>query len=131
MNYAMMLLGGLLLFASCKKSEETNTREATHFTITDTQTPATRTQGQPIVSRVLSTGANSCYQFEKMDVQSTATREYAIRSLGTVLRGNVACAQALVQIDTTVSIPTTTAGQYILRFYNGTTQFKADTVQVN
>ncbi|TCJ19365.1 hypothetical protein EPD60_02835 [Flaviaesturariibacter flavus] len=131
MNYAMYLLGGALLFAGCRKSEETNFREAANFTITSTQAPATRAQGEPILSRVVSYGPNACYRFEKMEVQATAAREFAIRSRGTVLRGNVACAEVLVQVDTTVSIPTPTAGQYILRYYNGATPFKADTVQVN
>jgi hypothetical protein len=130
-----ILLFAVLAFASCRKSADATTdnaaRVSTNLQITSTQTPATASQGETIISRVKSYGPNLCYKFDRMDVQTTATREYAIRSLGTVPSGDPVCAQALMQVDTTISIPTATSGTYILRFYNGTQLFKADTVQVN
>jgi hypothetical protein len=120
----------LVFSASCKKTNNAG-RIDVDLDITETQTPATANHGTPLVSRVKSYAPNACYRFERMDVQVTASNEYAIHSVGSVERGATVCADVLIQADTTISIPTVAAGQYILRFYNGTRLFKADTVQVN
>jgi hypothetical protein len=132
MKKSGILIIAVLSFAGCKKSTEADdARVSVNLQITSTQTPSTGSQGETIISRVKSYGPNLCYQFDRMDVQTTAPREYAIRSLGTVPKGDPVCAQALMQVDTTISIPIATSGTYILRFYNGSQLFKADTVQVN
>lgn len=132
----------LLLLMSCSKTvtepeTEMNKQQGTdetlvNLTITATTTPATASMEGNIVSSVRCVGPNLCYKFKTFEVKETAAREFEIRAKGTFPSGeNVVCAQAIYSVDTTVSIKPTTTGQYTLRFYNGTTLFKTDVVQVN
>ncbi|GAA4327884.1 hypothetical protein [Flaviaesturariibacter amylovorans] len=125
-----LLVLGVLWLASCKK-DNNSTRVETLLTIDSTKTPAAATLNTAFTARVRATGANLCYRFERMHVDSTAPREWAVRTIGSVQQGG-ACAQALYRVDTTVTIKPGLPGQHIVRYYNsGNSLFKADTVVVN
>jgi hypothetical protein len=100
-----------------------------HFTATNTQ-PVQSENGN-IVSRVQCSAPNLCYKLVRFNIKETAPRQYEIRAKGSYPEGNPVCAQAIYQVDSTVSINAPARGQYILRFYRNQSLFKADTVQVN
>ncbi|RYY96520.1 MAG: hypothetical protein EOO11_13275 [Chitinophagaceae bacterium] len=126
-----LFLLGVLWLASCKK-ENNDARTEAVLTIDSTKMPAIATLNTAFSGRVRATGPNLCFRFERMRVDSTAPREYAVRTIGSVPQGQGGCAQAIFRVDTTITITPRVAGQNIIRFYNANNSlFKADTVQVN
>jgi GH25 family lysozyme M1 (1,4-beta-N-acetylmuramidase) len=75
-------------------------------------------------------GPDLCYHFAYF----TLNRQQFlvdIHAIGTYPTKPTACPLAIYYKDTTLSIQANAVGKYVLRFYNGTQLFKADTVQVN
>lgn len=124
----------LFLLISCTKeaTDPETDKDTVNLTITATTTPATANAEGNIVSRVRCSGPNLCYRFKEFEVKETGDKQYDIRAKGTFPTDkNTICAQAVYVVDTTVSIKPAATGRYTLRFYNGTTIFKTDIVQVN
>jgi hypothetical protein len=71
-----------------------------------------------------------CYHFAYFTVNKQQFL-VDIHAIGTYPTKPTVCLQAFYYKDTTISIPTNVAGNYVLRFYNGDVLFKSDTVQVN
>lgn len=106
-------------------------RRIVDLTINRTNTPKTSSITQGITSEVRVNGADLCYKFEYFEVKNPSGLVYEISAKGSYPEDNPACAQAIYVKDTTLKIPTAVAGNYVLKFYNGHTLFKSDTVIVN
>jgi hypothetical protein len=119
-----------LLFASCNKNTDKSTCNA-GFVITKTSTASPVLAADGINTDITSYGANSCYTFTQTEVKQITGNTFEIRSIGKVTCGANVCADVLVGAQETVHISTPLTGTYILRFYNGASLFRSDTVQVN
>jgi len=118
----------MLLFA-CDKPIESDI-QFVDLSIVQTTTPKTTTQNAGITSSIKVTGSDLCYNFAYFTVNNQHF-VVDIHAIGTYPTKPTACAQAFYYKETTLSVPTTASGQYVLRFYNGSQLFKSDTVQVN
>jgi hypothetical protein len=129
MKTAYFLWLNLFIFISCDKPIESDV-QFTDLSIVQTTTPKTGTVYQNIVSTVKVSGPDLCYHFAYFTVN---TQQFLVdvHAIGTYPTKPGACAQAIYYKDTTLAIPVNTAGNYVVRFYNGTQIFKSDTVQVN
>jgi hypothetical protein len=125
----LFVLAAVMVFSSCDKPIESD-YQIVDLKIVQTTTPATAALNQNIISSVKVMGSDLCYHFSYFTVNH---QQFLIdvHAKGTYPAKPTACPLALYYADTTLSIPTTTTGQYILRFYNGIQLFKSDTVQVN
>jgi hypothetical protein len=124
----VLLLTAFLMIA-CDKPIESDIG-FTDLDIVQTTTPATGPVNQNIVSAIKVSGPDLCYHFAYFTVNKQQFL-VDIHAIGTYPTTPGACPQAIYYKDTTLTLPLTTAGKYILRFYNGTQLFKSDTVQVN
>lgn len=121
-----------VLFCSCSRdTPDLPDTVLVDLTITQTNTPATGTRNQPIISSVKMTAPDLCYRFSLFQVVQENPLVYTINAKGTYPRQPTGCPAAVYNKDTLLSIPTSLAGKYVLRFYNGTSLFKSDTVTVN
>lgn len=124
----------MLSLAACTKAAKVNQGAIiADLDIKTTATPASVSQGQTIVSRVLSSGLNLCYKFSHFEISKTGERQFTIRSKATfpdAQKSDVVCAEAIYYKDTTLSIQTDVKGQYLLHFYNKDQLFKTDAVVV-
>jgi len=129
MKTAYFLWLNLFIFISCDKPIESDV-QFTDLSIVQTTTPKTGTVHQNIVSTVKVSGPDLCYHFAYFTVN---TQQFLVdvHAIGTYPTNSGACAQAIYYKDTILAIPVNTAGNYVVRFYNGTQIFKSDTVQVN
>jgi len=125
-NFLMLIVFTLV---ACDKPIESNIG-FTELNIIQTNTPATGTINQNIVSTIRVSGPDLCYRFAYFTVNQQQLL-VDIHAIGTHPTEPMGCAQAIYNKDTTLSIPATTAGKYVLRFYNGSQLFKSDTLQVN
>jgi hypothetical protein len=116
---------------SCSKKSEKDALCFTELTIVSTQTPTTVTLGNDIVAKATCTGPNLCYSFSYVDIKAIAERIYEIRTKGKVPCKASICLDAIYQAQPSFNIKATLSGQYILRYYNSNTLFKADTVTAN
>lgn len=125
--YSLLFL--TILGTACDKPIESE-HQIVDLNIVQTTTPKTATQNGGIVSNIKVMGTDLCYNFAyfTVDKQQFIANIHAI---GTYPNRPTACPQALYYKDTTLTLPTTTSGQYVLRFYNASQLFKSDTVQVN
>jgi hypothetical protein len=129
MKTVYLLLLTTFFIVACDKPVESDI-QFTELSFTQTNTPATTTLGQNILSSVRVSGSDLCYGFAYFTVNQQQFLT-DIHAIGTYPAKPTYCPQALYHKDTTLSIPANAAGKYILRFYNGSQLFKADTVQVN
>jgi hypothetical protein len=129
MKTASLLLLTVLFVTSCDKPVFSD-KQFTDLSIVQTTTPKTGTVNQNIVSNVKVSGPDLCYNFAYFTVNKQQFL-VDVHTIGTYPTKPGACLQAVYFKDTTLSIPVTEAGQYVLCFYNGTQLFKSDTVQVN
>jgi len=98
--------------------------------IVQTNTPKTAIVNQDIIAHITVSAPDLCYKFAYFTV---AKQQFLVdvHAKGTYPTHPGGCPMALYSKDTTLSVPTATAGTYVLRFYNGNQLFKSDTVQVN
>lgn len=115
----------------CSKEKDDNGLCAVNLSIVAAQIPATVSVGSDITAVVRCSGSDLCYSYTHTDVKNIAPRIYEIRTMGTYPCKPAICAQAIYYAEPSVRINTTQIGQYILRYYNGNTLFRADTVIVN
>lgn len=113
---------------ACKK--EHNALSEIDLIIYQTHTTGTIQLGQPITSSVRYY-YGSCDGIKRLDITNSNNNTIAIKVKGNKPPAGTACADEVFSKDTTLSIPATSKGQYILKFYNRDELFKADTVQVN
>jgi hypothetical protein len=126
-HYYLLLTA--LLIVACDKPILSDTMFK-EMEIVRTTTPKTGAVNQDIVSSIRVSGPDLCYRFAYF----TVNRQQSfidVHSVGTYPTNPGGCATAIYYKDTTLSVPITTAGSYVLRFYNGSQLFKSDTVQVN
>jgi len=119
----------LFIFTSCDKPIESDV-QFTDLSIVQTTTPKTGTVHQNIVSAIKVSGPDLCYHFAYFTM---TTQQFLVdvHAIGTYPTKPGACAQAIYYKDTTLAITVNIAGNYVVRFYNSSQMFKADTVQVN
>jgi len=119
----------MLLLGACDKPIISD-RVFTDLNIVQTTTPKTGNLNQNIVSNIKVSGPDLCYRFAYFTVNK---QQFLIdvNAKGTYPAKPVGCSAAVYYDDTTLSVPVTAAGRYILRFFNGGQLFKSDTVQVN
>ena len=129
MKTVCFLLLTMFLVIACVKPVDSDI-QFKDLNFVQTNTPTTGTVNQNIVSNVRVSAPDLCYRFAYFTVNQQQLL-VDIHAKGTYPTEPKACAQAIYNKDTTLSIPATTAGKYILRFYNGSQLFKSDTVQVN
>jgi hypothetical protein len=126
----LTLILAILFLEACNKDKgkgECNT----FFVITSTISPSPVTVRTGISSVLSSYGANSCFTFTNTSIKEMTGNIFEVRSNGTVHCDANVCADVLIGAQDTVHIPSPIPGTYILRFYNGSSLFKSDTVQVN
>ena len=119
---------------SCKKTNNIPDTIITDLAIVNTTTPATQTLGNDITSTVKCSGSDLCYRFLNFEIKQIANTKFEVRAKGTcpnAAKGDVICLQAIYYKDTIFKITPSLKGQYIIQFYNQTSLFKTDTVQVN
>ncbi|MBL7741060.1 MAG: hypothetical protein JNK14_17695 [Chitinophagaceae bacterium] len=115
----------------CNKEKDNDGLCAVNLLIVSAQTPATVPAGSDITALVKCSGSDLCYSYTHTDIKNVSPRIYEIRTMGTYPCKPAICAQAIYYAEPSVRINTTQTGQYILRYYNGNTLFRADTVTVN
>ena len=125
----LFLVGAI--WVACDKEKQDNDSRLIPLTITATDSPESISKGETIVSNIRCSGTDLCYKFEKFEITGKASRVFEVRAKATYPQQPVACPQAIYNIDTTLAIPTTSSGQYVIRFYNENDLFKTDTVIVN
>lgn len=114
---------------ACKKEHKTS--EEKDLIIHQTNTAAHIPLGQPITSSV-AYYYGPCDGLKGIEITPSSGTTFEIRIKGyRQPEGVIACADVIFSKDTTLSIPVTSKGQYILKFYNRNEVFKSDTVQVN
>jgi len=125
--YTVMLL--VFVSTACDKPVESDT-VFTDLSIVQTTTPKTGTVNQGIVSNLRVSGPDLCYRFAYFTVNK---QQFLIdvHAKGTYPAKPSGCATAIYYKDTTLSVPVTVPGSYVVRFYNDLQLFKSDTVQVN
>lgn len=131
MKNCLILLLATVLVSCFRDPVVLSDTRLVNLTITETITPTSVTHTQPIVSNVKMTAPDLCYKFSQFIVVQENPFHYNINATGTYPNNPSGCPTAIYTKDTTLSIPTSMTGKYILRFYNGIQLFKADTVNVN
>jgi hypothetical protein len=126
------LVAGIFTVALFACLKPRNENKLVDLTIISTTTPSTQIAGQEIISAASCRGANLCYKFSKFEIKEITQRQFEIRAKATFPKGkNIVCAEAVYNVDAESRIRTTTAGEYLLQFYNQQVLLKTDTVQVN
>ena len=128
--FILLVLVGL----NCNKPHSPSPTIVVDLTIISTQRLDLAIQGQDIYEAVKCAGTDLCYQFSHFEVKKRNEKEFDIRAKATYPNsdaGYVVCPLAIYYKDTTVGIPVSSKGLYILRFYNKAELFKADSVLVN
>ncbi|MBL7744824.1 MAG: hypothetical protein JNN00_15230 [Chitinophagaceae bacterium] len=121
-----------LSFRCNKDDDDTMTCPDVNLTIVAAQTPSQVAAGSAITVVVRCSGSDLCYNYTHADIKKLLPRIFEIRTMGTYPCKPVACAQAIYYAEPSISIPASGgSGQYIIRYYNGNTLFRADTVTVN
>jgi hypothetical protein len=126
-HYYLLLTA--LLIVACDKPILSDTMFK-EMEIVRTTTPKTGAVNQDIVSSIRVSGPDLCYRFAYF----TVNRQQSfidVHAVGTYPTNPGGCATSIYYKDTTLSVPVSAAGSYVLRFYNGSQLFKSDTVQVN
>ncbi|MDB5253051.1 MAG: hypothetical protein JWP27_2220 [Flaviaesturariibacter sp.] len=95
------------------------------------QTTRTTTTSAGIQSSVQVSGSNLCYSFTNFQVLQLTDRSFNVFAKGQVPTSQSICAQAIYTKDTTLLIPVTQPGSYIVNFMNPLGLFRSDTIQVN
>ena len=131
----IIILISFLLIISCKKSDNNPKSKPGYMPIISANTPASITQGQPIVSQV-KFGFYERYAdvtFLGFEIKENSDRVYDIRAKAFYTNIQYGISQPVVMISDTflVILQNTTAGKYILRFYSSSQLVEADTVLVN
>jgi hypothetical protein len=124
----------IFFLLSCKKITTEPDTIVVDLSIIAASSPASQIQGQDITSNVRCSGNNLCYKFLKFETKEITARNFEIRAKATypnAQKGDIVCADAIYNIDTTLKINASVKGQYLLKFYNGSNLFKVDTAQVN
>ncbi len=120
----------------CKKNDrnERPTSKTDYIPIVSANSPAQVTQGQPIQSRVKCgfTEYFADITFLNFEVKQSLPRQYDIRAKA--FYNNIIYDYSLpilMTFDTTLTLETSSKGQYLLKFYSFQQWVETDTVQVN
>ena len=127
-TYSFLIL--IFLLAGCV-TPVGDGRRVVDLIINSTNTPKTTSVLQGITSDIRVNGADLCYKFEYFEVKNPSNLIFEINAKGSFPEGNPVCAQAIYSKDTIVRIQPPVPGTYVLKYYNGNTLFKSDTVTVN
>jgi hypothetical protein len=124
----------LLTIISCTKKDDIIQTFTGNLPIVRTNTATTATVGQDIVTNIrceLGSLSGSVY-FQGFDIKENGEKQFDISAKALYKDWNTQIGMPVMwTLDTTANIKTTTAGKYILNFYNSNKLFKSDTVQVN
>jgi hypothetical protein len=101
------------------------------FIVEKTTTPRTTTIAQGISSNITVSGSDLCYRFHHFDISQRFLFGYEIHARGTYPSKATACPLAIYSKDTVLQLYPSSAGQYLLKFYQEDVLIKTDTVQVN
>ena len=127
------LVAAAFILLSCEIPEIASSK-LVDLQIVNTRTPSSVVKGNDITSIVTCEAPDLCYVFSRFDVTGVGNKQYNIHAKANYpnpLSGGIVCAQAIYRIDTTLRIPTAEPGTYVLRFYNGHSLYKRDTVVVS
>jgi hypothetical protein len=130
----LTILVSLLTIISCNKKDDITQTFTGNLPIVKTSTQTTTTAGQDIITNIRCelTSLSGDVSFQGFDIQNTSEKEYSISAKALYKDWNTQIGMPVMwTLDTTASIRTTTAGKYILNFYNSNKLFKSDTVHVN
>ncbi len=120
---------------SCEKSNDQPKSKTDYIPINAATTPSTIALGQSIRSRV-NCGFHdkvADITFLNFEVKESAPKQFEIRARAfydNIRYGNTSTL-TVDTFDTTLTLPTVTTGQYILKFYSNSLLVETDTVQVN
>lgn len=133
-HLSLLIVLFTLTFYSCTKKEDIVKTFNGNLPIVSTSTPTTALVGQNIISNVrceLSSISGSVI-FLGFDINETAPRQFNLTAKALYKDWNTQITMPVMwTLDTTSNINATTAGLYILKFYNSSQLVKSDTVQVN
>ena len=122
------------VFCSCNKKEDTVKTFDGILPIVSTSTPTTASVGQDIISNVRCElpSISGSVIFKGFDVKEVTARRFNLNAKALYKDWITQIGMPVMwTLDTTSNIKATTAGQYILNFYDSTQLVKSDTVQVN
>ena len=134
MRYFLVLTVLSIFWTSCRKANDQPQSKTDYIPINAASTPQNVALGQPILSRV------NCGFYEhfaditflNFEVTEVLPKQFEIRAKALYDNINYGISLPVVStFDTTLTIQTPTAGQYILKFYTSKQLIEADTVQVN
>ncbi len=119
---------------SCRKSGIEQNTVFVDLWFVSVNTSKNVSAGQDIISQVTCSGSDLCYRFSHFEIKEPYPREFYITAKATYpnpKKGDIVCLQTIYNKDTSVSIPASAAGKYVLHFLNDDEVIKTDTVQVN
>ncbi|KIC92751.1 hypothetical protein [Flavihumibacter solisilvae] len=126
----------VVLFSACLKSNDVPEpdRILVPMNFSRVITPDSTQVGDTMVAQVTVTGSNLCYRFEGYDgARNGVSEEFDIFAVGSIPNPNkkdTTCPDIQYSKDTVLRITPKTPGKLTLKFYNGSTIFKVDTVVV-
>lgn len=124
-----------VFFTACLKSTEVQEpdRILVPMSFTRVITPDSSKLGDTVKAQVTVTGTNLCYRFEGYDGVNSGPDQYDIQAVGSIpnpAKKDTTCPDILYTKDTVLRVTPKLAGKLILRFFNGSSLYKADTVEV-
>jgi len=129
-----LMLVCLFTTISCSKNDDITKTFNGDLPIVSTTTPVSIIAGQDIVINIrceLGSVSGNVY-FKGFYIKATGDKKFNISARAFYKDWNAQVTlPVLWTLDTTANIKPTTAGKYILNFYNSGKLFKSDTVQVN
>jgi hypothetical protein len=125
----LVIITGLF---SCNKDKQKNQGQCIgYMEITAATTPKVTTVNTGITMLIQGYGYNSCFKFTETEVMLKGANSFEIKLKSEVPCGPSSCADVLVGVRDTLTINTPKAGTYYLKYINGPSLFKTDTVVVN
>jgi len=124
----------LFTVISCAKKDDINQTFTGDLPIVSTTTPVSIAAGQDIVSNIRCelVFVSGAVYFKGFDIKATGDKQFSISARALYKDWNTQVGTPVMwTLDTIANIKTTTAGKYILNFYNSKKLFKSDTIQVN
>lgn len=126
----------VVLFSACLKSNDVPEpdRILVPMSFSRVFTPDSTKIGDTMVAQVTVTGSNLCYRFEGYDGARNGVGEefdiFAVGSIPNPKKKDTTCPDIMYTKDTVLRITPKVPGKMTLKFYNGSSIFKVDTVVV-
>lgn len=123
-------------FASCLKSTPAvePDRILSYMSFVNIQRIDSAHVGDTVTAMIRVTGPNQCYRFEGFEGKQSGTNMFDIAAVGSIpnpAKGDTSCDQTMYVKDTVFRIYPKISGPLIIRYYNLSTLFMTDTININ